>query len=198
MGVSMNPTTSMSEPQPRSRARGRWQFIFLLLVAIGPMLLASAMYKWRFWVPEERTYHGTLIGDGRTIADLGVPSGESERWQLLVTAPQGCAADCRELVYLARQINIGLAREAARAGHALASGEPLAADYDALLQREYPQLQRYPLDRGHYDRATDSGDAAHLWIVDPHGNLVLRYGAGVKGKGVLNDLRLLLKLSNIG
>ena len=37
-----------------------------------------------------------------------------------------------------------------------------------------------------------------LWIIDPHGNLVLRYGPGVIGKDVLNDLRLLLKLSNIG
>ncbi|WP_187670047.1 hypothetical protein [Zestomonas carbonaria] len=192
----MNPATDL--PEPRHRSRGRWQFVFLLLVAIGPMLLASAMYKWRFWVPEARNYHGTLIGDGRTLADLGVPTGGEERWQLVVTTPDSCTADCRELVYLARQVNIGLAREAARASHALASGEPLAADYDALLQREYPKLVRYPLDRQHYQGLDDGGATPRLWIVDPHGNLVLRYERGVNGKGVLNDLRLLLKLSHIG
>jgi glutathione peroxidase-family protein len=37
-----------------------------------------------------------------------------------------------------------------------------------------------------------------LWIIDPHGNLVLRYDPSVKGKDLLNDLRHLLKLSNIG
>ena len=37
-----------------------------------------------------------------------------------------------------------------------------------------------------------------LWIIDPHGNLVLRYDPTVKGKDLLNDLRHLLKLSNIG
>ena len=45
--------------------------------------------------------------------------------------------------------------------------------------------------------AAAPGDA-QLWIVDPHGNLVLRYDAKVKGKDLLNDLRHLLKLSNIG
>jgi len=37
-----------------------------------------------------------------------------------------------------------------------------------------------------------------LWIVDPHGNLVLRYDSKANGKHVLDDLRHLLKLSNIG
>ena len=67
----------------------------------------------------------------------------------------------------------------------------------ALLGREYPQLQRYPLDAQRYIQKV--GDTApQLWIVDPHGNLVLRYDAKVKGKHVLDDLRHLLKLSNIG
>ena len=39
---------------------------------------------------------------------------------------------------------------------------------------------------------------AQLWLVDPHGNLVLRYPAGSKGKAILDDLRYLLKISLIG
>ena len=39
---------------------------------------------------------------------------------------------------------------------------------------------------------------AQLWIVDPHGNLVLRYDSSSKGKAILNDLRHLLKISQIG
>ena len=41
------------------------------------------------------------------------------------------------LVDLARQIQIGLGRDAGRASHALAAAQPLAADYDAKLTREY-------------------------------------------------------------
>jgi len=103
-------------------------------------------------------------------------------------------------VYLARQLQIGLGRDASRASHALASSQPVSTAYDAKLKAEYPQLQRYSLDLSTFNKdaaAQGSGDA-QLWIVDPHGNLVLRYDARVKGKDLLNDLRLLLKLSNIG
>jgi len=117
---------------------------------------------------------------------------------VLVSAPKECGLDCQQLVYLARQIQIGLGRDASRASHALATTQPLASDYQARLDREYPQLQRYPLDLSKYAALSQGKQDAQLWIVDPHGNLVLRYDPKVKGKDLLNDLRLLLKLSNIG
>jgi hypothetical protein len=195
--MNPNPLNTAEAPTPPRRARGRWQLIMILLVVIGPMVLATGMYKLQFWVPESRSYHGELIGNGESRADLGVQTDE-QRWQMLVTAPQDCTADCQQLVYLARQIQIALGRDASRASHALAAAQPLEATYDAKLKREYPQLQRYPLDLAAYNREAKGNGAAQLWIVDPHGNLVLRYDATVKGKDLLNDLVQLLKLSNIG
>ncbi|MFJ4375692.1 hypothetical protein ACIP1T_24170 [Pseudomonas japonica] len=197
MGVATGPLDMSDGKAPRGRARGRLQLILILLVVIGPMMLATGMYKLQFWVPDGRSYHGEMIGNGQTLADLGVQA-EDGRWQLLVSAPKDCAVDCQQLVYLARQINIGLGRDASRAAHALASVEPVSGDYLARLQSEYPQLQRYPLDALRYGALAPKRAEAQLWIVDPHGNLVLRYDARVKGKDVLNDLRHLLKLSNIG
>ena len=188
----MHPAIDMRETLPPRR--GRLQLILILLVVIGPMLLATAMYQWRFWVPQARTYHGVLIGTGQTRAELGVQA-EGGGWQLLVTADT-CAEQCRELVYLARQLQIALGREAGRASHALAVGEPLATDYAGQLRREYPQLAQLVLDRPRY--AAFALQGAQLWIVDPLGHLVLRYRAGTPGKAVLEDLRLLLKLSRIG
>ena len=197
MGTVINPSR-MSEPRPpQIRRRGRLQLILVLLVAIGPMILATSMYRFKFWVPDNRSFHGELIGNGQSRADLGVQTQES-RWQLLVSAPSDCSADCQQLVYLARQIQIGLGRDAGRASHALAIAQPLSADYDTKLSREYPQLQRYSLELGRYQKAAPGIETPQLWIVDPHGNLVLRYGAEVNGKGLLKDLRQLLKLSNIG
>lgn len=193
----MASTLTLESPR---RRRGRWQLFGLLAVVIGPMLLAGAMHRWQFWVPEGRSYHGALIATGQTPADLGVAgnwgvvSGEEpRRWQLLVTSGEGCAADCRALVYLARQIHVGLGREAPRAAHALAHGAALPSDYDAELRTGYPQLQRLALDA---ERYPESGP--QLWVVDPHGNLVLRYAPGSDGKQILDDLRYLLKISQIG
>jgi len=195
MGTAMNPPNTSDAP--RTKGRGRWQLILIVAMVIGPMILATGMYKLQFWVPESRSYHGELIGNGQTRADIGVQADE-ERWQILVTAPRECAVDCQQLVYLARQIQVALGRDASRASHALASAQPLSAEYSAKLQREYPQLQRYPLDLSSFSRNANDQGAPQLWIVDPHSNLVLRYDARVKGKDLLNDLRHLLKLSNIG
>ena len=197
MGAAMNPP-SMSEAKPAlNRRKGRLQLLLILLGVIGPMILATGMYKLQFWVPEGRSYHGELIGNGQTRADLGVQAEEG-RWQLLVTAPKDCAVDCQQLVYLARQIQIGLGRDAGRASHAIAAAQPLSSEYEAKLTREYPQLQRYPLDLATFSKTTGDKAEPQLWIIDPHGNLVLRYDPSVKGKDLLNDLRHLLKLSNIG
>lgn len=197
MGTAMSPASTSENRAPNSRRKGRLQLILVLLVAIGPMILATSMYKLKFWVPDNRSFHGELIGTGETRAELGVQSDE-KRWQLLVTAPGECEADCQQLVYLARQLQIGLGRDAARASHAISTAQPLSSDYQARLTREYPQLQRYPLDLKRYQRTAPGVQLPQLWIVDPHGNLVLRYGAEVNGKDVLKDLRQLLKLSNIG
>ncbi|MBF7728828.1 hypothetical protein [Pseudomonas sp. N040] len=192
-----------SSPQNRTegsaqRRSGRWQLVLLLALVIGPMLLATAMFYGRFWIPEDRSYHGELIGGRQSLVELGVPFSAGKGWQLLVSAPQDCAAECQQLIYLARQIHIGLGRDASRANHALALASPLSAELNERLQREYPQLLRYPLDPDVYARAVQDNPAAQLWIVDPLGNLVLRYPADANGKQILNDLRHLLKLSNIG
>ncbi|QTT85897.1 hypothetical protein PUP68_01465 [Pseudomonas chlororaphis] len=197
MGAAMNPPNITEAQAPHNRRRGRWQLLLIVAMVIGPMILATGMYKLQFWVPESRSYHGELIGNGQSRADIGVQADET-RWQILVTAPKDCSEDCQQLVYLARQIQISLGRDASRASHALAAAQPLDADYQAKLQREYPQLQRYPLDLPTFTKGTSDQGAPLLWIVDPHGNLVLRYDARVNGKDLLNDLRHLLKLSNIG
>ena len=46
--------------------------------------------------------------------------------------------------------------------------------------------------------AAGAASGAQLWIVDPHGNLVLRYDGKANGKAILDDLKHLLKISQIG
>ncbi|MEE4681561.1 hypothetical protein V2K56_18130 [Pseudomonas alliivorans] len=194
MGAAMNPI-GMSDAQ--RRRKGRLQLLLVMMIAFAPMVLATCMYVFGFWVPESRSYHGYLIGNGQSRMDLGVSAGE-RRWQLLVSVPGRCEATCQQLVYLARQVQIGLGRDAARASHALAGAQPLDIEYAEKLNREYPRLLRYPLDLSRYGTLAPDLQAPYLWIIDPHGNLVLRYDAGINGKDLLEDLRRLLKLSNIG
>ena len=132
----MNPAITLPEATPAQRRRGRLQLILILAVVIAPMILASAMYQWRFWVPETRSYHGALIGNGQSRADLGIAAATETRWQLLVTVPQACDSACKELVFLARQIHIGLNRDVSRASHALAVNSATSALHIACLALE--------------------------------------------------------------
>ncbi len=198
MNSAVEITVSKQTEPGVSRSKGRWQLIFILALVIGPMLLATAMYYGKFWVPDGRSYHGEFLGGSATSADLGVLDDQVQGWQLLVSAPQACEDACQKLVYLARQVHIGLGREASRASHALAIGTKLPESFAAQLEQEYPQLQQYSLDVNVYQQLQPNNAEPQLWIVDPHGNLVLRYSAADKGKQILLDLRHLLKLSNIG
>ena len=192
-----NSPQSPNEPVSRRRS-GRWQLIGLLALVIGPMVLATAMFYGRFWIPEGRSYHGELIAGRVSLEQLGVPFVAGKGWQLLVSAPQACAEECLQLIYLARQIHIGTGREASRVNHAVALARPLSSELNEQLLKEYPQLLRYTLNPDAYGREIPDNLAPQLCIVDPLGNLVLRYPPETNGKDVLNDLRQLMKISNIG
>ena len=190
----MNP--ALAAPSAFALTRSRLKLLLLLAIVIGPMLLAYAMYHGQFWVPQDRTYHGELLGDGTQREALGVDSEES-RWQLLVTSPTTCEQDCQALVHQARQIQIALNREALRVTHALATTTPVDAAYQQTLTREYPQLGQYSLDVSRY-QASGQPLMPSLWIIDPLGYVVLRYDLSHNGRNILKDLQLLLKLSRIG
>ena len=100
-------------------------------------------------------------------ADLGVQGrSQGEQWQLLVTAPGTCGEDCQQLVYLARQVNIALGREASRAGRALAASGELPADFANLVRQDYPRLQRTAWTRPCTTRPAAAARPL-LWVVDP-------------------------------
>ena len=192
---TMNPTLSSGEGK---RGRGRLQLLLIIGVVLGPMLLASAMYRFGFWVPESRSYDGVLIANGQDRAAIGVSATAPERrW--------GCWSPRRRVArpnasnwstWPARSISAWPAKRPRRpctgqrdgAGRSLrtapASRIPAAATPYAGRRRLCPQPRgtRHP----------------QLWIVDPHGNLVLRYDVGADGKAILDDLKYLLKISQIG
>ena len=92
----MSSPQSLNENGKRRRS-GRWQLVMLLVLVIGPMVLASAMYYGRFWIPDGRNYHGELIGGSVSLAELGVPADTEKSWQLLVSAPEECVEECQQM-----------------------------------------------------------------------------------------------------
>lgn len=143
------------------------------------------------------TNNGAFIDPPMHIADLGLvtetgmPILEGKQWWLLISAQERCDAECEHALLQTRQLHILLNREASRVTRALVSDgslavQPFLADYpEAQHLVVRPEAATARLERG-------------IYIVDPIGNLVFFYPLSDAGKPVLDDLKKLLKLSQIG
>lgn len=155
----------------------RATFWLVWAVGGGPLLLAVSMYFLGLFLPEERQHGGELLsGQHITAWQLqGLEADQQPHWKLLFTIPERCDVDCEQLWAKLSNLHIALGKD-----------------------RERVQLWRISPQDGdiHTTQLAQLGEA--IWIVDPLGNLVLRYRPGEFPEHLLRDLRKLLKISRIG
>lgn len=138
------------------------------------------------------TNNGSFVEPPLTVADLGLVDGqgrpitEGKTWWLWVVAPQGCEAVCKTALHQLRQLHVLLNKDADRVQRALVTLDSRAP----AVMEEYPRLQ-------HLSGSAPALDQG-IYVIDPIGNLVFFYPLADAGKAVLDDLKRLLKLSQIG
>lgn len=175
-------------------AKGRKQLAVIFVVAglsVGgaylAFYLASTGTTWG------TTNNGTFVTPHVTIADLGLldaagePAAATGRWWLWTVVDGECGDDCRFALERLRAVHALLNRDAGRVSRALIGPPPVIA---AVPAAEYPDLRRL--------EQSGSRLETGIYIVDPLGNLVLRYPLSDAGEPVLKDLKKLLKVSQIG
>ncbi len=155
--------------------------------------------------------HGRLLSPVAPMADLGVVSMSgaevdwrslARRWRVVIAAPMPCEEDCREALYLTRQVHVRLARNADRVERVLlAVGAELDSRTAALIEREHPQLrvllvppERFAAWPG--ARQVDwTGEQPRVLVVDARGAAMLSFTPAHSGAELLEDLNHLLKYS---
>lgn len=196
-------------PQRRSRL----QLILLAALFIAPV--ASAWLAWKYAVSEGvsgTTNAGELIQPARPLAAApGLdPAGErlspqllTGRWSYVLLAGESCGEACMERLYVSRQLRTSVNKDMSRVQRVLVLTR-VPADL-AGLRESHPDLQVAVLDpaawRGFSAQFTAGEQAAPdgtLYLVDPLGNLMMRYLPDVSFKGMFKDLRKLLKASQVG
>jgi len=176
--------------------RNRLMLIGLFAMVLVPLLAAYLLYQSsRASAPWATTNKGVLMdpivsvgGLGLTAIDSAVSMNSSGNWWLVTVADGACENDCERALHQLRQLHVLLGRDATRVKRALV--ELGIAEVDAALLQAYPPLAGFVGP----DHALTSG----VYIVDPLGNVVLRYRFADAGKPVLEDLKQLLKVSHIG
>ncbi len=184
-------------PRPNRR-----KLIVLLLIFFVPLGIAFAMYYGSSWRPTGTTNHGQLLLPLQTVpADVPLLHG---KWALVVIADGQCDEDCRTALILARQTRLALNQDSPRVTRVLlATAQCCDSTY---LAANHPGLQTLDLASEAQAGTASALLAAFpatglhdgLFIVDPLGNVVMRYGIHDTPKNLLTDLKKLLNLSSIG
>lgn len=191
--------------------RGRRTAWLLFALGFGPMLVATIMFYTGWLNPEGHSNQGELIHppipvtelslqgeDATPLAERFHPERDDRSWLLLVVA-ENCGSDCEKLLYLARQVNIALGKNANRVERAAWLGK-VPDDLSGRWDDEYASMERLfrKDDAGTLPAGVSAQRQPEILLVDPLGNVMMKYSNEHTGKQMLKDLKHLLKLSQIG
>ncbi len=155
-------------------------FWLIWLVGVVPMAVAFFMYYTGMLSPSNTVNHGELIkSQSLTQWQLQYQDQawqQSSQWQILHTQPVPCQSqECENWSSTLPNV-IKL----------------LGKDSDRVVLQQVGKLQTML----QTSKLSELGEA--VWIVDPNGNLVMRYSPELTPKQLLQDLKKLLKVSGIG
>jgi len=194
-------------PAGEAKRRGRSQFILVASLFIVPLATAILLYFSSGWRPTVNA-HGMLIDPPRQLAVTGIALADGRpappdvflgHWSLVYPA-EACNERTGELLDELAHVRVALDKDAGRVRRVLLHGgrctsfEFPSQDADLLvLSAAGPGGRAF---REQFPPAVDGGHG--IYIVDPHGNLMMSYPAAGSARGLLKDLERLLQLSSIG
>ena len=196
------------DEQSRRTASGRLKMFLVLGVCALPVIASYlAYYVVR---PEGRTNYSELIAPQRPIpADLPLLDLQGRvvaaealhgQWLLVVVGGAACDATCERLLWLQRQLREAMGRERDRIDKVWLIDDtagPSNATLEAIDAGKSTTVLRVPRARieGWLHGREPARTGAHLYIVDPLGNWMMRSPAEPEPAKLKRDLDKLLRAS---
>lgn len=180
-------------PKPSRRT------LYLLLAVFFLPLATSFILYYGGWRPGGGTNHGELL---QPLRQLPEPMREMEgKWSLFYVGAGQCDEACRHALYIGRQTHTLLNKDMGRVQRAFLVTQECCDR--AFLDAEHEGILIVDLNasamRDAVLAALPPGEHSHhLFIADPMRNIVLRFDTREDPKGLLSDLKKLLRLSHIG
>lgn len=163
----------------------------MLAVCAAPFALGWLAYEYR-WVSGPSANYGELIAP-RPLAGPLVPL--RGKWVLVTFDAAACSAACEKKLYIVRQVRRAQGKDAERIERLWLlgdAGKPRAEVLAAIEGSHVASagtelLQSFP-----------GTPLEHIYLVDPLGNLMLRFPADADPSRMIKDLERLLKYSRFG
>ena len=190
----MDTRASDASEQPK---RSRLTLWLILATCAAPIIASYAAYY--FWTPSAHVNYGELVAP-HALPDAGLATLDGRvfrlselkgQWILLMAAPAVCDERCRENLVYMRQVRLAQGREAGRIERVwVVTG---AGNPDPALIAEHRGLH---IARNAWNAADEVAAAPEqIHVVDPLGNVMMRFPADPDPQRVLKDLARLLRHS---
>ncbi|MEW9584139.1 SCO family protein [Paraburkholderia sp. DGU8] len=189
--------------------RGRWMLLLLAIICAAPIAVSYFMY-YVIKPSGGSTSYGTLVEPQRPIPESLMVTGEDGkpvklatlrgRWLLISIDGSTCDKACVTKLYFMRQIRAAQGPERERVVEVwLRTDAGKVAD---VIQTAYPDTRMLIADPAQLsawlpaDTGTQITD--HIYMVDPNGNLMMRFPKDPNPSKIKGDVTKLLKWSSIG
>lgn len=198
----MNTITSPAFPP----SAGSLRRMLLLLAAVFflPFIVGTGMF-WSGWRPEKFANYGQLVQPPLVLPESGLRDADGNalstsslhgKWLLVKLGHEPCLAACQDELQKMQHVHIALNKEQSRVQRVFIASD--GASPLAELRNRFPDLRLASLDSTgaaeNWRRVFD-GAGRELYLVDPLGQLIMRYDDPPDMRGVLKDLERLLKYS---
>lgn len=181
--------------------------LFLAALFLAPLAISFVMYYGHAGLqPVKRVNRGELLDPVRPLPPMSLtlagagrtpPDFLRHRWTVLFVGEGDCDARCRSALYDTRQVRLALDRDMERLQRVfVATGNCCALE---LLKRDHPDLLVIRADAAAAPLLAQLQAApGSVYVIDPLSNLIMSYAPVAPAKDLLEDLKRLLKLSQIG
>jgi hypothetical protein len=191
-----------------NKSRGRWKLLAVVAVCAAPLI--ASYFTYYVIKPSGRTNYGALIDprahpipamastslDGKPVP-LDTYKG---KWIMLKVGGSDCQQECQDQLFAMRQLRTMQGKEMERIERVwlITDQEPL----ETLLLRvnDGTRMLRAPADAVAKWLPVEQGGKVeeHIYLIDPLGNLMMRFPAKPDPAKVKKDISKLLKASAIG
>ena len=162
------------------------KFLLIVFVFILPFIFAKYFFDNDATSTRGTTNHGSFLVDEVKIASLA----DNDHWIILQVIDGKCDTSCQDNMHMLRQINTALGKEMGRVKRYLLNNN---TDENTVYLDNYPKV--IVLDRSEtlYNSLTKMDE--RIFIADPFGKIILGYKNDFIAKGLLKDIKKLLKFS---
>lgn len=189
------------------RSSGQWKLFAILAICVAPVIASYMMYY--VVKPDGRTNYGELLTPQRPLDGLVVRGADGAvaelaalrgKWLMLTVDSDGCAQACADKLYAIRQVRLTTGKERDRIERVLLMTDATRPSPD--LMQAHEGLEVFRVDPAGLERwfPVPAGQAPkeHIFIVDPLGNVMLRFPRMADPNRMKKDVSKLLRASRIG